>query len=153
MTTVEEIRIIWFHCESRGITGETQQWCKTMQNESIFSCTGCCQATCIHTSSQHLPVCVNAATRMTWTKRNNSNPQGILRLYSTNILPKTKKIQTRWGEIPLWVSCFLPSEVTKYNQKKCLKVRETGVGVLGSPASCELQHRIPASVREQLAIS
>lgn len=84
---------------AEAITGEKQQWCKMMQNGSMFSQAACCQATCIHTTSKHLPVCVNEATKMTWVKRNNSNPLCILR-YNKDILFKKIKTNGREGNCP-----------------------------------------------------
>lgn len=79
----------------QALTGERQQWCKMMQNESA-----CCQATCIHTSSQHLPVWVNEATRMTWVNMNNSNPLRILRLYKTDMMSRKNKGKREGGKRP-----------------------------------------------------
>lgn len=131
--------------KAEAITGERQQWCKMMQNGSMFSRAACCQDTCIHTTSQHLPVWVNEATKMTWEKRNNSNPLRILRLYKTDILEKKRRasggVETSRG------GYVQKRKITE----KCLKVRD--LVVVGTPASCELQQQIPASVRDQLAIS
>lgn len=82
---------------------------------------------------------------MTRVKRNNSNPLRILRLYNTDILWQKIKTQNEEKNVRGWG--FRPKEKIPEN---CLKVRD--LVLVGTPASCELQHRIPAAVREQLVI-
>lgn len=64
-----------------SLTGETQhRSVNDAKRDELLS----------RTASQHLPVQISAATDMTRLRRNNSNPRRILRLYSTDILGKTK---------------------------------------------------------------